>query len=436
MITRACLTSVTLFLIAAIAVAPGGCTSTPPPTLADELEISDDKTRVLATQLDEYFYIFGSAVEQALEDVHTDAPNSPVRRRALLTMLRANEEAARARFHTDPVAALADMWTLTGQMRNFFETGEGRDWFPDLDPPLTDTLRKLDLGITRIGCTYLDRPFDPNVDPADQRPPLVASVINENSMKGRVMLRVSADVEIEELRAEDQPRDVFGSLESIDTGVARIPKRLDSMTWMLPRFISLYAGLLIEHRLAAFERSGYPQRINAALAALAELPGLIAGERTTIMDGLASLRTDVMDEVDRQRVETLAHAEDIGLAIMTDVDWQREESLARLDDAVDRAIGAVSVQTGALLDRAEGAVDETVQAIDDQRQLTLEGIETLEATVAQDAALAMEKVVDRLFWRLATLLGIGLLGGAGLVLLMHKLHRSRLLEAAMAGRAS
>ena len=103
----------------------------------------DFRMETLRMRMHEYSITFAANVDQAATAIERQAPDSTVRRNALLWRVRAVPEMRKACFRMEPVGALVDAWIFARQMDQLFRDGAGAGAFGSFQPDVVEVSNRL-----------------------------------------------------------------------------------------------------------------------------------------------------------------------------------------------------------------------------------------------------------------------------------------------------
>ncbi|QFU21966.1 chemotaxis protein [Shewanella eurypsychrophilus] len=114
--------------------------------------------RVFSRDFSRSFY---SQVEQTADQIARadldDEDNIYLKSNALMWKIYSEQALQRSIFQTSPVAAMVDTWALTAQMKDFYETGAGKELFGDHQGLAIETSKALEAEFERTAKGFLPR---------------------------------------------------------------------------------------------------------------------------------------------------------------------------------------------------------------------------------------------------------------------------------------
>ena len=108
-----------------------GCSQAPPrqTEFMERLAAEGVTVRELQVEVYNFAIYFNDLVEDAADRIYARTDDPVLRDRALLWKMSAIPKMQRAAFREDPLAGLISAWSFCVQLRNWFETGPGREHF-------------------------------------------------------------------------------------------------------------------------------------------------------------------------------------------------------------------------------------------------------------------------------------------------------------------
>ncbi len=284
--------------------------------------------------------------------------DSLIHERALLWKMEAISEVHRAAFRTDPLAGLLDTAVLCGQMRDYFRDGDGADLFGAWQPIAIEAADTLHQEVWRLG-----ESLSLSGDPAVARQ-TVDDYVAANPIEGQLFLRESVEPLLMQVidRRKAGASATLGSLNELTDDLS---KRLTIYAQHLPRearWQAEYAALRlarspeVEEARTALESAARSHELfaNSVAAALE----LVQEEREILLHELELLSSRRIDDVDRQRQETLAMLQSEREEVMRVLLTQTQEALATLRQERELTLSEVERML-------EGTVSGSFDRVDD-----------------------------------------------------------------------
>ena len=381
-------TSAVLLLAGAAAGCLGGCASAPPTRTARMTEIGVQQTTAeMRVHLREYLRSFSGAIESAADGVLVSENDLAIQQSALLLKANGVTTMQAAVFQRDPLAALADAWTLTAAMSRFFEDGKGKALFGGSQPQVVETLHTLEGLIDTLVQGTVDKEHMNALRPEINR------FLADNPIRDLSFGLPSAGLRPSVLAAAAWSTDALRSVTRIDETAYDIAERLTIYAEQLPK-IARWQGeiVLIEARREVLAKplanldgidttiGGLGKDVNTVTAFVTGTPDLIAAERALVLETLAQERATILSSVDQQRVATLA-----ALTV------EREAILAAVEELRRATVTDLGTETARSLDR----------------------IDKLSTARVQELSRVSSDAIDHLFWRALELLLVGMRGVRG-----------------------
>ena len=224
---------------------------------------------------------------------------------------------------------------------------------------------------------------------------------------------------------------LFGNVESLDEGVTNIATRLDTMMDQLPKQIVWRADLLVQERLYQLHRAGVFDQLDRTVALAESLPQDIDRQRVETLEEIDVQRVDTLDRIDAladrslenidaQRAESLALVEDLHARTIEEIDAQRTDTIDRVDASLARVLEDVDRQRGETLEAVDASLENVLREVRETRTQVGDDLEAARAAIIAEGQGVAEAVVDRLFVRVLILMAVAGIGGAVLVVLVHR----------------
>lgn len=302
-----------------------GCSTKAPQQTAvmrsvGDLGMTGRRIRVGATNL---LNVYMSTVEVAADSIISATADPGVQYNALVWKANAIPAYQTAMFHPDPLISFVDGWTLTVQMREYFEAGGGADLFGPQQPLAVLTSQRLEAAT--------DSAVSARLEPAvyDRLRSFVYAWAEQHPLDNPLFLRRSvAEVVADVLGAERLGgMSTLGSMAEMAQDAQQMalvfagymPKEVRWQSELL--IASLTDSLRFNSLLAAIEQMEVMQETARFLR---ETPELVTRERAAVFREINTERMETLREIDRQRLATLQE-------MMT---WARSEREAMLAEMV------------------------------------------------------------------------------------------------------
>ena len=363
-----------LLLAAALTAA---CSTAPPPqsALLRSAPNIEMPTNELRLKVYGYAEEFAGDVEEAADRILKATDDPEIERQALRWKINILSAVQVAAFALDPLIGLYDMWALTVQMRQFFETGEGREVFGEHQPIAIETSRELERRVHEMA-----RSISVSGDVSEPRQD-VEEYAAAHPITGMHFVRENVTQEFAHLLAQDRSGGL-AVLGDLAVQFGDLSERLKYYAASLPHQFRWHSELLLldildEQTIDAF--LGDVESIDVSARRLAEffadtLPAVIDEQASEAIRVIGEEAAIALRDVSRQRIETL--------------EWFTEERIIVMEDVVRERI----------------AVMEDLAAITD--------------SAMRRTTLVLDDAVDRAFYRALQLLGLVFVGGLLFVFLV------------------
>ncbi len=387
-----------VFLLLAICLIMGivGCkTSTERSPMMKQLTVKDVTSQKLQIRVGEFASHFAHAVEASADEIKSKTTDPTIRRRALVWKIYAIPACKAAATSADPLMAFIDTWTFVLQMADYFETGEGKDAFGELQPIAVNTSRSLEAQIMNM---IRGKALPEGLDKTQN---FVDNWVREHPIKTQFFTRDSTQPLLTDIYRIGK-KGTMATMGSIDQGIMDISDRISFLADNLPRQARWQAEYLMETIISGQKLEETLNNVNTLVKSVDRMalvveqsPELIDKERTAVFAGIREERKTVLESINKQRIETI---QEVNKEILEVIKVIHEERVA------------------------------TVKDLRNERIETLKEIASLAAITVEDVSTRMEGQVKSLFWRvffcLAGLVAVGLACGAGLIWMKARSNRS------------
>jgi hypothetical protein len=283
-----------------------GCSTKAPEQTAvmrsvGDLGMTSRRIRVGATSI---LNAYMSNIEVTADSIISATTDPGVQFNALVWKANAIPAFQRAMFHPDPLVSFVDGWTLTVQMREYFEAGGGRDLFGPQQPFAVRTSRYLELATDSAVRARLE----PEIHGRLRR--VVYDWAEQYPLDNPLFLRRSVAETVHDVMGAERlgGMGTLGSMAEMAQDAQQmalvfasyIPKEVRWQSELL--IASLTDSLRFNSLLAAIE---HMEVMEEAARFLRETPDLLAGERAAVFREINEERLETLREIDRQRLTTL-----------------------------------------------------------------------------------------------------------------------------------
>ncbi len=349
-----------------------GCRTQPG---SDRLMSSFDAPQMTERQLrvDLYDFVvrFSGAVEAAADQMAGRAESHRVMEKALQWKSNAVPACQSAAFDNDSVAGLIDVWVLTLQMRDYFESDAAVQDLGELEELGRETSVRMVEEIQGVAVRLLGE------ERAEALGEDLEKFAENHPIDDPVFTRASAGPAIA-MAKQDARGGLFSAATTLEARLDDVTERLTIYAGSLPKQARWQAELLTERILS-----------RPALVGLTDmprvLPELLADERAAVLDSLRTEREALLAAADAQRLDTLAFLRSEREAVLAAVDVQRQETLE-----------FVRTELETLLARIDAQRDETVRTVQTELELIRGWVEAERAATLADAGGTIARTGERL----------------------------------------
>lgn len=282
----------------------------------------------LRTRVNDLADRLAGALERTADRIGTQARDPAVRRRALAFKVDAVPAVYTAAYRADPLVAAVDTWALAFQVREYVETGAGRDAFGAQQPvaraEALDLLADADASVQAM--TASRKAFD-------AARAKVQSWVAKHPIAHAFSSRSSVAPVLAEWRSED--RDAFLAVGEVTDTIQNLSERLNTYAAQLPRQVRWQAELLA-----------------AELAAEHDVPGLLGAAGQAVREVLAAEHCAVLAEVNDQRQRAFDYLTAERLAALAAFHQERIEALVAVEELQCRAIDTALARVRGVVDYA------------------------------------------------------------------------------------
>ncbi len=323
-------------------------TSAPRQTQFQQSLGSQVSSREIRIRTTEFAMTFSQTVEIAADSIVRLTADRRIARNALLWKSYSVPAIYRSATLPDPLMAWIDSRVLTYQMRDYFETGMGKDLFGDLQPLAVEGTRFIEGHLERA-IELSGQKTDPELEGA------IRQFAAENPLTNPYFFRPSPVDLLAKYLGQDQLSGLqaVGSMTEL---MEELSMRLNTYTEILPRAGRWQAELMLAE-LADPERAAiYLDILNRieALDALNEflvgMPDLVEEQRDILLEAVDYQRVAFEEALERY----VAGATDEFLAGLTP---EREAAMADLERILNAEIGEA-------VTRLDGTISQAVVDID------------------------------------------------------------------------
>ena len=291
-------------LVAGLAVA--GCVSTKAPEKTGLMQqvgvnVTSQRARMESHALARNFM---ATVELTADSIARLTDEERVRYNTLVWKANAIPAIQLSMYHPDPMISFVDGWSLLIQMRQYFETGGGRDLFGSQQQLAVDALTDLEeealATVESVG----------QAESIDKTERFVYTWADAHPLTNNLYLRESAAQAVAEF-AEAETGVGLSALGSLSETAADAQQMTLVLASYAPKQVAwqselFMADMLDTTRVSLLLRSiDDMEVVSATTELMTVMPGMIAEERAAVFREIARERIAVLEEVHRLRNETL-----------------------------------------------------------------------------------------------------------------------------------
>jgi hypothetical protein len=275
-------------------------------------------------------------IEAAADAVRDGTDDATVRRAALLWKINAIPQVQTAALQLDPLMACVDLWALLVQMQNFFDSGVGAATFGEQAHLAQEAMARAETRFNE-GLSRVSR------DGGEAARPRIEEWAEAHPIEGFDFRREALGTDVaRELRGEGEGgMDAIGDAEA---SMQRMEYRAALMSEFMPSQMRWNAELTADDLAGApgidTTLSNLDQTLVSTGGLAAQLPGMLAGERAALLQGLRAERVAVLGFIDRERqltFEALAQERIAATKAASElVDRERVATMRDLDELVER----------------------------------------------------------------------------------------------------
>ncbi len=267
-----------------------------------------------------------SGLERTADRISAETRDPKVRRRALAFKVDAIPAVYTAAYRADPLVAAIDTWGLTFQIREYVETGAGRDAF-GAEQPLAraearDLLADADAFVQTVAVSQ-------KVFHATRVK--MESWVAKHPIEHAFSSRSSVAPVLAKWRSED--RDALIAAGEVTDTIQNLSERLNTYAAQLPRQVRWQAELLV-----------------AELAEEYDARGLLGTAGQAVRDVLAEEHRAVIEDVNCQRQQAFDYLTAERLAALAALRQERIEALVAVETLQIQAVDSALVRLRGLVD--------------------------------------------------------------------------------------
>ncbi len=295
----------------------------------------------------EYGRRFSSTIEQAADSIRELTTDPDVPYNTVAWKAYAIPAAQEAVLQFDPLVGFVDIWVFSHQMRDFFLTGGGGDWFGPHQQIAIDASVMLE---QEAHAALLDLTEG---QLADSAVALIDSMARAEPIGNNTFSRASVSLAWSDLAG--------APASGLAGTAANMERQLDEVTNRLAYYNEyLFKQARWQSELMILQVTN-PQRVDSTLTALRQsleifarladsVPQMVVSERNALLDAIEDERVSIVEAINLQRLATVAVVEDqVGLMlqsvgaeralILAAINAERVATMASLDSILNARIG-------------------------------------------------------------------------------------------------
>lgn len=318
--------SVVLSILGAVCML--GCNSAPSkPSMMANMAKEDLTVYQLRAMDYEYALRFAQLVSAAVSDIIEASDDSDIREHALQWRLWAMPQARSAAFDQDPFAGLIELWILARQQHQFFEEGEGKDWFGAQRARALETT----LHLQRVSEELLTEVMPDGQ--ADRMRGIGQEWVEQHPIEGKLYVRPTARADLAAFvtHAQHGGLKAVGSMEET---VRDLSDRITILSAQAPLEVRWQAEYLVE---ALFEER-VQGRIDSIVGSLENFTGFLdsfegtlSAQTQTLLEGIERERITIFNAVENERAAIVEAVEGERRAVLEGLDSQMSQASTRLE---------------------------------------------------------------------------------------------------------
>jgi hypothetical protein len=414
-------TGSTIALMIGLALLAGGCSIHAARKKPDHIETLNARAKELRVQMRARATRFMGIVEGTLDELRNRSDDPALRKELLVRKINAIARLQEAMLRPNPVAALVDTWSLVVQSTDLRRA--------DLKN-MPDEYREM---LTEIGALlegeleFVLRQTSPDSDWREMKR-LIHEWAADNRLDHHGLTsRKSTETLFARLRAMEK-LGLFSVAGELPEVYDDLIVRVDVYSAYLPKQARWQAELLMDETLDGKRVSSLMTQIQSTLLAtqriLEEMPDLVSGERSALLEEL-DRQLDRLDEsLRRERTAVTRMLRDEGVRVKVETDLKDIQDLIRHErQALVELLETEGVKVR--VDLSSG-LDSAVPVLAEQRAALVEDLRAASDTILDNTEVSLKALIDHFFLRLAQLFGVmGILIIIGFIFFRLTLFRNR-----------
>lgn len=321
------------------------------PTSSQELEGVNMSTIELNIRLNEFEKYFMSRVEEAADQIINETDNDKIKMNALEWKINIFPRVMESLLILSPRAVGIDLYALSGQMLNFFKSGNGKNLFGKYQDIAIDACEDIMNEIKKIANEYRSENY--RIEGIKE----LNKWIEENPIQSLKFYRRSTFEVLAKSLGEEE-YDLSATVGNLTEAVHDIRRQISVYANMLPRQTKWEAQLISYEVLgdSTFDKSiknidRLVNDINRITAIIEETPDLLTDLQISSFEEIHKQLLLTLTTLEQERAIVLNEIRNERIAVMLDINQQRIETLKKMDELVEKSINQSSVVAGGLVDK-------------------------------------------------------------------------------------
>ena len=305
----------------------------------------------LGIRLNEFGKYFAGRVEDAADEIIRNSNDREVKMNALRWKINAIPRSMESLVILDPRAAGIDIYALSGQMLDFFKSGNGKDLFGDYQYIAIRACEDIMNEMERIADDFRDKRY------REEATKVLNKWIKENPIENLQFNRRSTfEMMAKTLGAEEY--DIGSTVGSIAQGVNDIRRQITVYTEFLPKQTKWQAQLASYEVLgdSAIEKTlGDIERVISSTERIAnvaeEIPTLVKEVQQSSFKEIDRQLLYTLSILSNERAIIIAEMRKERAVILEEINQQRNETLERVEKLAEKTVNQSSILAGDLIDK-------------------------------------------------------------------------------------
>ena len=334
-----------LLLAIAAPLALASCASAPPKQtdLMVRLGGSELSKRELQTLVYQYGYHYAGQVELVTSGIVAETQDREIRRTAITWNTIGVPEMMKSCFTSEPMVGLFLAWTYAAQVREYFDTGYGREAFGPYHDRVVQVARKLESQAATIADSILNeqasKALSDRVDAWVVKHPLSNHRFVREGFSREVLSAMGTDVSGGLGAAGEMNEQMVALTDRTNLMMAYLPRQIEWQTASALDMSQEVVDGVADSTIAAVGREAMAN-LDPLLRFIAEQRRLtiedLAHERMLVLQHISDERLRVLQELHRERMGVL---ESLNQTTLDAIGKAAVEGRQVSDGAIDRAFG-------------------------------------------------------------------------------------------------